>query len=444
MQHRYNSDPDLSEDQTALELLADEFPGEAFEYDTAEEALEPEWETELRRRRSASRGAPTRRRRAPAPHHLRFRTPRFRPRPPGRRPPHLRPPAVSLRRAAPVSCPTPPSEYLRWVQSTLNRLLGSNLAVTGVAGSATRRALREFQSREGLRVDGIAGPETRRALMRAGTARRRPVSSAREVADELEALEHEQEVNRRSRDYIRWVQRALNRILGLRLAVDGISGRNTRSAVRRFQQRYGRARHLAVDGVVGPQTERALISAGAGAPPGMATPVVPVTPAAGGFVPVPVESPGGGRIRNKTAPGSADLTRVTGTGGRRIALHRHAAAAWQAMVQAARLAGFRSPLLLPTSGFRDPAVQARLWKAALERYGSASEARKWVAPPGGSAHQSGRAIDLYLGGRNSSANVAWLRRQPVYRWLSTNAVRFGFYPYTREPWHWEYNPPART
>jgi hypothetical protein len=22
-----------------------------------------------------------------------------------------------------------------------------------------------------------------------------------------------------------------------------------------------------------------------------------------------------------------------------------------------------------------------------------------------------------------------------------NAVRFGFYPYPKEPWHWEYNPP---
>jgi hypothetical protein len=21
-------------------------------------------------------------------------------------------------------------------------------------------------------------------------------------------------------------------------------------------------------------------------------------------------------------------------------------------------------------------------------------------------------------------------------------VRFGFYPYSREPWHWEYNPPT--
>jgi phosphatidylserine/phosphatidylglycerophosphate/cardiolipin synthase-like enzyme/outer membrane protein OmpA-like peptidoglycan-associated protein len=75
------------------------------------------------------------------------------------------------------------------------------------------------------------------------------------------------EVNRSSRDYIKWVQQSLNRSLGLRLTVDGISGTQTRSAVRSFQQQRG----LAVDGIVGPQTEQALIAAGAGSPPGSST-----------------------------------------------------------------------------------------------------------------------------------------------------------------------------
>jgi LAS superfamily LD-carboxypeptidase LdcB len=79
----------------------------------------------------------------------------------------------------------------------------------------------------------------------------------------------------------------------------------------------------------------------------------------------------------------------------------------------------------------------------LQKYGSPSEARKWVAPPGGSAHQSGRAIDLYLGSSNDSRNVARLRRTPAYQWMVKNARRFGFYPYEREPWHWEYNPPSQ-
>lgn len=66
--------------------------------------------------------------------------------------------------------------------------------------------------------------------------------------------------------YIRWVQESLNRLLGLQLAVDGIVGPMTRSAIRSFQQRNG----LTVDGIVGPRTEAALVAAGAARPPGSA------------------------------------------------------------------------------------------------------------------------------------------------------------------------------
>jgi hypothetical protein len=61
-------------------------------------------------------------------------------------------------------------------------------------------------------------------------------------------------------DYIRWVQSSLNRILGLRLPVDGIMEPETRSAIRSFQKRQG----LPVTGIVGPDTERALIAARSG------------------------------------------------------------------------------------------------------------------------------------------------------------------------------------
>ena len=161
-----------------------------------------------------------------------------------------------------------------------------------------------------------------------------------------------------------------------------------------------------------------------------------------GFTPRAVESPGGGRVRKKSPPKSADLVKVQGVAGP-IPLDSMAAAAWKALVAAARADGVAHPLLLPTSGFRDPEHQRRLWERALIRYGSAGEARKWVAPPGSSAHQSGRAIDFYLGGKNSSGNVASLRRLPAHRWIVQNAVCFGFYPYEAEPWHWEYNPPGQ-
>ena len=64
---------------------------------------------------------------------------------------------------------------------------------------------------------------------------------------------------------MRWVQSALNDVLGLRLPVDGIMDAATRSAVRSFQQREG----LPVDGIVGPDTREALLRARSGktAPP---------------------------------------------------------------------------------------------------------------------------------------------------------------------------------
>jgi hypothetical protein len=119
-----------------------------------------------------------------------------------------------------------------------------------------------------------------------------------------------------------------------------------------------------------------------------------------------------------------------------------AAEAWTELVRAARADGVAAPVLLPTSGYRSVARQAALWADALSKYGNPEAARKWVAPPGGSAHHSGRAIDFYLGGRNSSANVDNLRTLPAYKWLVAHAEAYGFYPYDREPWHWEYNPRA--
>ena len=84
------------------------------------------------------------------------------------------------------------------------------------------------------------------------------------------------EVNRGSSDYIRWVQQSLNKVMGLRLSVDGRMGAQTRSAIRSFQQRSG----LSADGQIGAQTERALVAAGAGPPPGAAPgPPVPGPPA---------------------------------------------------------------------------------------------------------------------------------------------------------------------
>lgn len=80
----------------------------------------------------------------------------------------------------------------------------------------------------------------------------------------MELATEAEPVNRKSRDYIRWIQMSLNKILGLNLSVDGLSGPKTSQAIRTFQLQKG----LAPDGVVGPKTEQALIGAGASPPPG--------------------------------------------------------------------------------------------------------------------------------------------------------------------------------
>ena len=163
------------------------------------------------------------------------------------------------------------------------------------------------------------------------------------------------------------------------------------------------------------------------------------------FTPAAVENPGGGRVKDKRIPSKSDLVTVPGAFGAKVPLHRLAAAAHKALVCAARAGGIKSPLLLPTgsrSGFRDPKQQMEAWKRAVAKYGSEKAANKWVARPGSSAHQTGRAIDFYMGLSNSSSNVDQLRKTRAYNWMVTNAQRFGFYPYKTEPWHWEYNPPA--
>jgi LAS superfamily LD-carboxypeptidase LdcB len=149
------------------------------------------------------------------------------------------------------------------------------------------------------------------------------------------------------------------------------------------------------------------------------------------------ETPGGGRIADKRDPPAADLVSVDG-----VQVHRGAAAAL-ALMRAAWLAEGGDPRRLRVlSGYRSSARQATLFARAVAQYGSEAAARRWVAPPGSSAHQSGRAVDLDIdGGSLSSARAETMRAAPAARWLATNAARWGFFPYAAEPWHWEWNPP---
>ena len=60
-----------------------------------------------------------------------------------------------------------------------------------------------------------------------------------------------------------------------------------------------------------------------------------------------------------------------------------------------------------------------------------------------SAHATGQALDLYVGGEpvtTKDHNRLLQVQTPAYKWLVKNANRFGFYNYFYEPWHWEYVP----
>lgn len=78
------------------------------------------------------------------------------------------------------------------------------------------------------------------------------------------------------------------------------------------------------------------------------------------------------------------------------------------------------------SGHRTVDRQRELYEAALKKYGSESAARKWVAPPGRSQHNFGKAVDLgYLSPRAKA-------------WVHENASQFGLhFPMAHEPWHVE-------
>ena len=87
------------------------------------------------------------------------------------------------------------------------------------------------------------------------------------------------------------------------------------------------------------------------------------------------------------------------------------------------------------SGHRSQERQAVLWQSAVRRYGSEAEARKHVAPPGGSTHQSGEAVDLQYGDRGAGLGG---KRTAAVEWAHKNAAKYGLhFPLGHEDWHVE-------
>ena len=68
--------------------------------------------------------------------------------------------------AEPEPASAAPSEHVRWLQSTLNRAIGSRLPIDGIMSAAVRDAIRDFQRKNRLPVSGYIGPDTDAALRR--------------------------------------------------------------------------------------------------------------------------------------------------------------------------------------------------------------------------------------------------------------------------------------
>lgn len=78
------------------------------------------------------------------------------------------------------------------------------------------------------------------------------------------------------------------------------------------------------------------------------------------------------------------------------------------------------------SAYRSPEIQKGLFANAVKKYGSEAAARKWVAPPGRSRHNSGVAADLRYLSDDAKA------------WAHANADAYGLhFPMSWEPWHVE-------
>lgn len=128
-------------------------------------------------------------------------------------------------------------EHVTNVQNVLmNEGYYKPLKATGYFGTATEKAVLKFQRDHGLRPDGIVGPKTKAKL-----------SHYVKFDGKLLAYGSQGEA-------VKDVQYHLKDLRFYNGEIDGIFGKLTRLAVLRFQK----SRDLSIDGIVGPETFKAL------------------------------------------------------------------------------------------------------------------------------------------------------------------------------------------
>jgi hypothetical protein len=96
----------------------------------------------------------------------------------------------------------------------------------------------------------------------------------------------------------------------------------------------------------------------------------------------------------------------------------------RALRRAATAAAADGVDLVVNGGWRSPAYEDHLRREAIEKYGSAAEAARWVATGSTSPHVSGKAVDV--GPADATP------------WLSGHGAAYGLCQiYANEPWHYE-------
>lgn len=145
---------------------------------------------------------------------------------------------------------------------------------------------------------------------------------------------------------------------------------------------------------------------------------------------------GGGANGTLQAPMSFDWKRYRtggalrpdGISGMKPAMQRNLAAFLQAADKEL------GPGMQVYSGYRSNKLQASLFANAVKKYGSAKKARKWVAPPGRSKHNVGKAADLKFNG----VRIDQVKDKRVAEWIRTNAPKYGLnVRMSWEPWQVE-------
>ena len=95
------------------------------------------------------------------------------------------------------------------------------------------------------------------------------------------------------------------------------------------------------------------------------------------------------------------------------------------------------------SGYRSARYQEEIIVRRLNEGKPFKEIIRFIAPPGYSEHESGRAVDL-------TSSQSPFHVSEAYSWLKQNAARFGFResypkddpsPIPWEPWHWYFSGP---